>query len=75
MERLSRFDVAVHGGVAMVVIESELLPPDPAIVVILLLRDYPAMRYLDPILIGGDTCDGVSARRSGGSTSFPRSAK
>lgn len=48
MERLSRFDIAEHGGVAMVVIESDLLPPDPAIVVIPLLPDYPAVRHLNP---------------------------
>jgi toxin CcdB len=55
MERLNRFDIAVHRDVAMVVVESELLPPDPAIVVIPLLRDYPAVRYLNPsIRIGKD---------------------
>lgn len=40
MERLSRFDITEHAGVAMVVVESELLPPDPAVVVIPLLPDY-----------------------------------
>ena len=55
MERLNRFDIALHGQVAMVVIESELLPPDPAIVVIPLLRDYPAVRYLNPVIrVGGE---------------------
>ncbi len=55
MEGLRRFDVAVYGDIAMVVIESELLPPDPAIVVIPLLRDYPAIRFLNPtIRIGGE---------------------
>ena len=32
MEELSRFDVAEYNGVLMVVVESELLPPDPAVV-------------------------------------------
>ena len=48
MERLSRFDIAEYEGVAMVVVESDLLPPDPAIVVIPLLPDYPAVRHLNP---------------------------
>jgi toxin CcdB len=48
MERLRRFDVAEHRGVAMVVVESDLLPPDPAVVVIPLLPDYPAVRHLNP---------------------------
>lgn len=48
MERLSRFDIAEHGGVAMVVVESDLLPPDPAVVVIPLLDGYPAVRHLNP---------------------------
>lgn len=38
----------------MVVIESDLLPPDPAIVVIPLLADYPAVKHLNPeILFAG----------------------
>ena len=48
MERLTRFDIAEHDGVAMVVVESDLLPPDPAVVVIPLLPDYPAVRHLNP---------------------------
>lgn len=48
MEQLKRFDVAEHDGVKMVVVESELLPPDPAVVVIPLLANYPAVRYLNP---------------------------
>ena len=50
MEELSRFDVAEYNGVFMVVIESDLLPPDPAVVVVPLLSDYPAVRYLNPVL-------------------------
>jgi toxin CcdB len=50
MERLSRFDIAAHGDVAMVVVESDLLPPDPAIVVIPLLPGYPAIRHLHPTI-------------------------
>ena len=48
MDPLRRFDVAEHRGVAMVVIESDLLPPDPAVVVVPLLPDYPAVRQLNP---------------------------
>ncbi|WP_068305189.1 CcdB family protein [Pararhodobacter sp. CCB-MM2] len=48
MEELSRFDVAEYNGVLMVVVESELLPPDPAVVVIPLLADYPAVLKLNP---------------------------
>ncbi len=48
MEELGRFDVAEYGGVFMVVIESNLLPPDPSVVVIPLLSGYPAVRYLNP---------------------------
>jgi len=48
MERLIRFDIAEHLGVAMVVVESDLLPPDPAVVAIPLLPDYPAVRYPIP---------------------------
>ena len=50
MEELRRFDVAEYNGVSMVVVESDLLPPDPAIVVIPLLVDYPAVRHLNPAL-------------------------
>ena len=50
MGGLRRFDVAVHRNVAMVVIESDLLPPDPAVVVIPLLPDYPAVRHLNPTI-------------------------
>lgn len=32
----------------MVVVESDLLPSDPAVVVIPLLPGYPAIRYLNP---------------------------
>ena len=34
----------------MVVVESELLPPDPAVVVIPLLSGYPAVRHLNPVI-------------------------
>ena len=50
MARLIRFDVAEYRGVAMVVIESNLLPPDPAVVVIPLLSDYPADKHLNPVI-------------------------
>ncbi len=50
METLKRFDIAAHGDVLMVVVESDLLPPDPAVVVIPLLRDYPAVSRLNPMI-------------------------
>lgn len=50
MAELSRFDIAEHRGVSMVVIESDLLPPDPAVVVIPLLRGYPSVQRLNPII-------------------------
>jgi len=34
-----------------VVVESDLLPPDPAVVVIPLLADYPAVQDLNPELV------------------------
>jgi toxin CcdB len=51
VERLIRYDVAEYNGVKMVVIESDLLPPDPAVVVIPLLADYPAVKNLNPELL------------------------
>ncbi len=51
MERLTRYDVAEFNGVKMVVVESDLLPPDPAVVVIPLLSDYPAVKDLNPELL------------------------
>lgn len=34
----------------MVVVESDLLPPDPAVVVIPLLQGYPAVARLNPVI-------------------------
>jgi toxin CcdB len=48
VESLRRYDVAEYNGVKMVVVESDLLPPDPAVVVIPLLVDYPAVKDLNP---------------------------
>jgi toxin CcdB len=48
VERLTRFDVAEYNGIKMVVVESDLLPPDPAVVVVPLLSDYPAVKDLNP---------------------------
>ena len=50
MAGLSRYDIAEHAGIRMVVIESDLLPPDPAVVVIPLLETYPAVRILNPVI-------------------------
>jgi toxin CcdB len=54
VERLKRFDIVEFRGVAMVVVESDLLPPDPAVVVIPLLPDYPVVRYLNPEIRHGE---------------------
>ena len=51
MESLIRYDVAEYQGVKMVVVESELLPRDPAVVVIPLLVDYPAVKDLNPDIL------------------------
>ncbi|MCD1626916.1 CcdB family protein [Seohaeicola saemankumensis] len=48
MDALTRFDVAEYNGVFMVVVESDLLPPDTSVVVIPLLSGYPAVRFLNP---------------------------
>ena len=53
MERLTRYDLAEYNGVKMVVVESDLLPPDPAVVVIPLLADYPAVKDLNPEVVHG----------------------
>lgn len=50
MAQLTRFDIALHEDIAMVVVESDLLPSDPAIVVIPLLADYPAIPQLNPLI-------------------------
>ncbi|MEW9922409.1 CcdB family protein [Marimonas sp. MJW-29] len=50
MEGLRRYDIAAHGDVLMVIVESDLLPPDPAVVVIPLLPDYPAVARLNPVI-------------------------
>ena len=50
MDSLTRFDVAEYKGVSMVVVESDLLPPDASVVVIPLLSGYPAVRHLNPEL-------------------------
>lgn len=54
MEDLKRFDIAGYGDLLMVVVESDFIPPEPVIVVIPLLRDYPAVTHLNPTL----NCDG-----------------
>lgn len=51
MEGLSRYDVAEYDGIAMVVVESDLLPPDPAVVVIPLIAGYPAVKHLNPEIL------------------------
>jgi toxin CcdB len=51
VEHLTRHDVAEYNGVSMVVVESDLLPPDPAVVVIPLLSGYPAVMRLNPEIL------------------------
>jgi len=48
--QLKRFDVAAYNGILMVAVESDLLPADPSIVVVPLLPNYPAVRYLNPVI-------------------------
>ena len=48
MVSLTRFDIAEYNGISMIVVESDLLPPDTSVVVIPLLSDYPAVRHLNP---------------------------
>jgi toxin CcdB len=54
MAQLTRFDLAEWRGTLLVVVESALLPPDPSVVVIPLLRDYPAVKLLNPDIIVRD---------------------
>lgn len=35
----------------MVAVESDLLPPDPGVVVVPLLVDYPAVKHLNPEIV------------------------
>ena len=42
------FDIAAFSDTLMVVVESETLPPDPAVVFIPLLSNYPAVKFLNP---------------------------
>jgi toxin CcdB len=56
VECLTRYDVAEYNGVKMVVVESDLMPPDPAVVVIPLLTDYPAVKQLNPELVLDGQC-------------------
>jgi toxin CcdB len=51
VEHLTRHDVAEYNGVSMVVVESDLLPPDPAVVVSPLLPNYPAVQRLNPEIL------------------------
>lgn len=50
METLTRFDVAEFQGRLLVIVESHLLPPHEAVVIIPLLSDYPPIRYLNPVI-------------------------
>jgi toxin CcdB len=50
LEYLSRFDLAEFAGTTVVIVESDLLPRDSAVVVIPLLPDYPKVRYLNPVI-------------------------
>jgi toxin CcdB len=55
LAQLTRFDVAQYQDVKMVVVESDLLPADPAIVVIPLLINYPAVKNLNPEILFQDS--------------------
>lgn len=54
MDGLGRFDIASYRGAMMVVVESDLLPPDPAVVVIPLVPGYPAITHLNPTFMVGE---------------------
>lgn len=56
MEQLTRFDIAEYNGISMVVVENDLLPPDPSVVVIPLLSGYPAVQHLNPEIKHNDRC-------------------
>lgn len=62
MEELRRFDIARAGDVLMIIVESDFIPPEPAIVVIPILQDYPAALLLNPT-IQHDGADYVLATR------------
>ena len=51
MAYLTRFDVADYNGVRMVVVESDLMPPDSSVVVIPLLANYPIVKDLNPEIL------------------------
>lgn len=53
MDALTRFDLAVWRDTLMVVVESDLLPPDPSVVVIPLLSGYPVVPLLNPVIVVG----------------------
>lgn len=50
MEAIATYDIVSFGDQFMVVVESDLLPPDTAIVVIPLIRGYPAVSKLNPTI-------------------------
>ena len=50
MARLTRNDVVTQAGELFVVLESELLPPLPTIVVVPLVEDYPVVEGLNPTI-------------------------
>jgi toxin CcdB len=51
LDRLTRFDVAEANGTLYVVIETDLLPSDTAVLVIPLLPDYSTVRDLNPVIV------------------------
>lgn len=62
LDELRRYDVAEYNGVSMAVVESDLLPPDPSVLVIPLLSDYPAVYQLNPKIVH-DGCRFILATR------------
>lgn len=50
MEEISRFDIVEAGGTLYVVVESDILPPDTSVVVVPLLKGYPALPRLNPVI-------------------------
>lgn len=57
MERLSRYDIVRFRDQYAVVVESDLLAPDDVIVCVPLVKDYPAVVGLNPVIdVEGAPC-------------------
>ena len=50
METLKKFDIVETRGRYALVVESELLPRDLTVVVVPLVRGYPQVKWLNPLI-------------------------